>query len=147
MTRMFEERSNDDSHMYLPSVECTCASVMRNQQSVCSFRKGHAMVPGVVGWWQICVVTKRFWLKQSTPTGLRDAHPSSAFLWTKTPRDIQFISSGITFYFTLDLCPCVILQRNSRCRSSLKALHACIHSPLEIFDKLMPTTKIRPEGQ
>lgn len=46
--------------MYLPSVECTWASVMRNQQSVCSFRREHAMAPGVDGLWQICVVTKRF---------------------------------------------------------------------------------------
>lgn len=39
--------------MHLPSVELTWASVMRNQQRVCSFRKEHAMAPGFLGLWQI----------------------------------------------------------------------------------------------
>lgn len=51
--------SKDGRSVYLPSVECTWASVMRNQQKVCSFHREHAMVPGVDGLWQVCVVTKR----------------------------------------------------------------------------------------
>lgn len=69
--------------LYLPSVECTWASVMRNQHKVCRFHREHAMVFGADGLWQVCVVTKRLWLKKSKPAGFRDAHHWSSHLWRR----------------------------------------------------------------
>lgn len=45
----FQRTQRKRFHMYLPSVECTWTSVMRNQQKICSFSKEHAMALMVCG--------------------------------------------------------------------------------------------------
>lgn len=46
---VFERKQRRRLRSYLPSVECTWASVMRNQQKVCSFHRELAMAPGLRG--------------------------------------------------------------------------------------------------
>lgn len=127
--------------MYLPSVECTWASVMRNQQKVCSFHREHAMAPGVDGWRQVCVVTKRLWLKKSTPTGLRDAHHWSSHLRSRQKREA--LSLGLKFIPCLSSVPRVISQRNSPLShfsffflSQNTWCCTCIHSTADMWQTL-----------
>lgn len=121
---MLSQTEKKELHVYLPSVECTWASVMINQQKVCSFHREHAMAPGVDGLVAGPLLfgrdKKRLWLKMSKPTGLKDAHHWPSHLWSR-PREalrsgMKFIprAASVAAWFHREIHPVTLLSQGAR---------------------------------